>query len=95
MHLILMNPTDNQQPYYGAIVIMDDIPYTVTSPTHPTLFATEKDALKTIRGLAKGRSNDVFTVVDVDTYLTMVDQNFSCEWIRQMRMEQMEMGMPK
>jgi len=95
MHVILMNPTDNKHPYYGAIVIMDDIPWYVTSLAHPTLFSTEKEALKAIRKLEKSRLEDTFAAVDVDTYLTIVDQDFSCGWIRQMRQEQMEMGMPK
>ncbi len=95
MYLILMNPADNHEPYYGAITIMDDVPWYVTSLAHPTLFKDEKDALKMIRKLAKERPNDVFTVIDVETYLVMVDQDFVCPWIAQMRLEQMEMVMPK
>ena len=95
MYLILMNPTENKQPYYGAIVIMNNVPYYVTSLAYPTLFKTEKEALREIRRLEKGRPDDTFTVVDVDTYLTIVDQDFTCKWIKQMRQEQMEMGMPK
>ena len=95
MYLIIMNSTDNKWPYYGAITIIDNHPWYVTSLAHPTLFKTEQDALKMTRKLAKDRPEDTFTVVPVETYLVMVDQDFSCEWIRQMRQEQMEMVMPK
>ena len=90
-----MNPTDNHKPYYGAITIMNGVPWYVTSLAHPTLFKTEQDALKMTRKLAKDRPEDTFTAVDVDTYLTIVDQDFTCPWIVQMRQEQMELVMPK
>ena len=96
MYLILMNQNDNPNTYLGAICIMELTPWYVTNLTKPTLFPTEKSAEGVIKKLAKGRPEDEFTVMPVELYLSMVDEDQSCGWLAQMRQEQMELiGEPK
>jgi hypothetical protein len=87
MYLIIMNPQDNPYTYAGAITIINGHPWYVTSLAKPTLFTNEKDAERTIKRLEKSRPDDSFSVVSVDLYLTMTNQDWSCEWLRQMRQE--------
>jgi hypothetical protein len=87
MYIILMNPDDNPNGYKGAICIIDDSPYYVTGEQKPTLFPTEKEAEKVIKGLQKLRSKVKFEVIPIEVYLAIVDPPWenSCKWIGEMR----------
>jgi hypothetical protein len=97
LYLILMNPDlSGNELYKGAVCIYDDRPYYVTSISPPTIFKTEKEAVKIKDRFQKQFPNVEFYVITIDCYLSFVEENFEKSqnsWVNQLKQEQLEMGL--
>lgn len=89
MFIIQMNPDDNPYGYLGAIVIMDESPYYITGEVPPTLFKTEDEAKKMVKGLARLRPKVEFEIKPIALYLTLMSPPWDnqCKWLKKMRKE--------
>lgn len=92
LFLILKNPDDNRDSYYkGAICLYEGKPYYVTSIARPEIFKTESQAENVVRKFGK-KTGNVFTVISMDFYLTLLDKRGEPSWVTQLRQEQMEIN---
>ena len=89
MFIIQMNPDDNPGGYLGAICIVNDSPYYITGESPPTLFPTEKDALKKVKELSKLRPRVEFIIQPIELYLDLMNAPWDdqCKWLKKMRKE--------
>ena len=92
MYLILMNPNTNERSTYkGAICVIDGKPWYVTNLQRPDIYASEGEANKVIRKLARFNKAVEFIVVSVGAYVNMIDDNILSKWVAQLKMEQLEL----